>query len=699
MSINFSKDKSTRNKSLLFLLLTIVFWVLSRYPIWLVPILGAAFFLVCGAKISFSETEPGWWTKSLGKLPWNNRPKEKVTKSGKVKQRQRMTYGRMIKWVHVALVSVLGPLFTTFCIQYIILEMEFFRRTGVSAWTLNVKLIFLIYLVLVVITNRPNIAWIITHIFFIVCAFADYFVYEFRGNEVTFGDLNTIRTGISVASEYKFSLPDRGAVAILLTIILITWIRKFSFCFLHFWDGRILALVIVLVMFPGVKSKVLRRVTQTWEKKGTYRNGFVVNFICGARDFLVVDPPSGYSLEAVQQLEEEYKEKMEKVQAAAEEETVKPTIITVMDESFADFRHIGDLKTNVEVTPFIDSLTENTVKGFTLASVFGAKTPNSEWEYMTGNSMAFMPGGSVPYQQFIKKQPMSMVSYLNSEGYTSVAMHPYYRTGWSRNTVYPKLGFDEMHFLDDGDSYFDESNIMRDYVTDQELFDKIIARFEAKGQDEKLFIMSITMQNHGGYKNEYENFTSDVYEQGGMLFTDASQYLSLIHQTDKAVENLISYFEKVDEPVEIVFFGDHYPSLSSSFVKSVNGKGLSGLTLTELEGLFDVPFFIWTNYESKETQDEQTSLDLLHTKVYEKAGLTGTPYDLFLKEFSEVIPAINARGYYSLTEKKYKHVSDASGVEAEWIRKYKILQYNNIFGKSDRSEFFFPYYENNGKEN
>ncbi len=695
MSIKFSNEKNVRVKSLIFFLVTVLFWALSRYPIWAVPLLGAAFYLVCGLQISFSETEPKWWTKSFGRLPWNRRPKERVTKSGKVKYRQTMSYGRMIKWVHVALLSVLGPAFTTFCIQRIILEMEFFRRTSASIWVLNIKLIFLIYLALVVLLNRPNIAWIITHVFFVICAFADYYVYEFRGNEVTFGDLNTIRTGISVASEYQFSLPARGALLLLVTVIVFAWISKFSFRFLHFWDGRILALAILLLMYPGVKKKVLKRVTQTWEKKGTYRNGFVVNFICGARDFLVVDPPSGYSLEAVEELEEEYKEKMAaKEPLYSEEEEIRPTIITIMDESFADFSRIGDLETNVELTPFIDSLKENTVSGYALASVFGAKTPNSEWEYMTGNTMAFMPGGSVPYQQFIYRTPMSMVSYLAGEGYTNVAMHPYYRTGWSRNTVYPKLGFDEMHFLDDGDDYFDETNILRDYVTDEELFDKIIARYEEKGEDEDLFIMSITMQNHGGYKNEYDNFTSDVYAVGGAAYADASQYLSLVHQTDAAVEKLITYFEQVDEPVEIVFFGDHYPSLSSSFVKSVNGKGLSGLTLTELEGLFDVPYFIWTNYESREAEGESTSLNLLHVKVLEKAGLVGTPYDLFLEEFSEAIPAINARGYYSLTDGKYKHVSDAAGEEAEWIKKYKILQYNNIFGGSERSEFFFPYEEN-----
>ena len=53
--------------------------------------------------------------------------------------------------------------------------------------------------------------------------------------------------------------------------------------------------------------------------------------------------------------------------------------------------HSFYLKTNQEVMPFISSLKENAIYGKALASVYGAKTPNSEWEFMTGNSMAWLP--------------------------------------------------------------------------------------------------------------------------------------------------------------------------------------------------------------------------------------------------------------------------------------------------------------------
>lgn len=92
-----------------------------------------------------------------------------------------------------------------------------------------------------------------------------------------------------------------------------------------------------------------------------------------------------------------------------------------------------------------------------------------------------------------------------------------------------------------------------DYITDQELYEKIVDRYESKKSNEDLFIMSISMQNHGGYTEKYDNFDEKA-RMLGINYPDVNQYLSLIHESDSALEYLISYFEKVGDPVEIVFF-------------------------------------------------------------------------------------------------------------------------------------------------
>lgn len=593
-----------------------------------------------------------------------------------------------LSWLWAGGMLSLGSIFTAYHVQYLLLDEELRIKITQQKMVLNIICCLVVFLAVQAFTNKAGLTCIISHAFLMVMAGINYFVYLFRGNEFIFSDLKSIQTGLSVAGNYEFVLDDRAGYVILLSTLYVALMRKLHVTFKMRIPMAVICVSLAILGCVYVGDKTQHVVTETWEQKGSYRNGYLLNYVLSIRDCFIGEP-EGYSKEKIAALEEAYKggAEQEKVSLAASAGTDKePAIIVVMSESYADLSVVGDFATNMEVTPFYDSLTENTVKGYALASVFGAKTPNSEWEFMTGNSMAFLPGGSVVYQQYITDEPTSMVSNLKNEGYTCVAMHPYYDTGWSRNVVYPNLGFDETYFLD----AFDQTKLLRKYVTDRELYENIIERYESRSANENLFLMSISMQNHGGYTEKYANFDEKV-RMLGVNYPDVNQYLSLLQESDAALEYLISYFENVDDPVEIVFFGDHQPSLSSSFYPYLNGKGLSGLTEDELEALYTVPFFIWTNYESEESAVEITSLNFLSTLALERAGIELPAYNRFLADMYDVVPAINGRGYYSKTAGRFLHIEEATGKEAEWISNYEILQYNNMFGKKEKSEVFFPY--------
>ena len=55
--------------------------------------------------------------------------------------------------------------------------------------------------------------------------------------------------------------------------------------------------------------------------------------------------------------------------------------------------------------------------------------------------------------------------------------------------------------------------------------------------------MGITMQNHGGYTETYDNFPENYYKVG-RSYTDANQYLSLVHESDEAVKKPDQLFFK-----------------------------------------------------------------------------------------------------------------------------------------------------------
>lgn len=651
MSIRLEFRKENLGRLCIAMILAAVLYWKVRFAFWVLPVFGALYFLI----------------KSL-----------------------MLQIGVKAKGAVAAAVLAAGAVFTAYLVQYLLLDAELRAKTTPEKMWLNIVCCLVAFLVVQLFTNHIGLTGIIAHLFLMCLAGVNYFVYLFRANEFIFSDLKSIQTGLSVAGNYEFVLEDRAACVLLAVTLYIAFLRKIHITFLHRIPMSLIcvSLAVLGAVYVGGKSQNI--VTETWEQKGSYRNGYILNFTLSVRDSFV-GAPEGYSKERVKELEAQYGDTESEtageqgVSAVGASVSKHPTIIVIMSESYADLGVVGDFSTNIELTPFYDSLTENTVKGYALSSVFGAKTPNSEWEFMTGNSMAFLPGGSVVYQQYMTKEPASIVSNLKESGYTCVAMHPYYETGWSRNVVYPRLGFDESHFIED----FDETKLLREYVTDREFYEKIVERFEQKRPSESLFVMGISMQNHGGYTEKYDNFT----EQARMLgsnYPDVNQYLSLLHESDAALEYLISYFEQVDEPVELVFFGDHQPSLSSSFYPYLNGKGLSGLTLDELEALYTVPFFIWTNYESAESEVEIASLNFLSTMALERAGIPLPPYNAFLAKMQETVPAINSRGYYSKSAGRFLHVEEAAGEEAQWISDYQVLQYNNMFDRKGRSAVFFP---------
>jgi phosphoglycerol transferase MdoB-like AlkP superfamily enzyme len=303
--------------------------------------------------------------------------------------------------------------------------------------------------------------------------------------------------------------------------------------------------------------------------------------------------------------------------------------------------------------------------------------------------MAWMSPNAVPYQQFVRSSAYSMVSYLKTAyHYHCVAMHPHWADGWNRPDVYQHFGFDERIFVEDMTEDLTDSSYIREYVSDRAMFEMIIEKFE-KQKEDPLFLFGVTVQNHGGYSER-----DDSYEQAVQLtnrkgdYSRVDNYLSLIHQTDKAVEYLISYFRSVNEPVVIAFFGDHQPSLDEAFYAEIAGEDTT--SLNAWQNRYKVPFFVWANYDMAEKTVECTSLNYLSTYVYEAAGISMPAYNRFLADMETHIPAINANGFYSKNAQGYLPFSEASAEEKVWLQRYEQLQYNSLFDQKQRNEIFFP---------
>ena len=369
----------------------------------------------------------------------------------------------------------------------------------------------------------------------------------------------------------------------------------------------------------------------------SYKNGTALAFVMELR-YLSVDKPAGYNADtAAQELAALEEESMSEpaMAGAGSDEGEFPNIIVIMDEAFSDPAILGNFTVNQDYMPFVHSLldgAENTVSGWLNVSVLGGNTANTEFEYLTGNTMAFLPQGSIPYQQYIKGEAPSLASHLAGLGYQTVAMHPYNASGWDRDTVYPAMGFSEMYFLPD----FDNAAKVRNYVSDQSDFEKIVEIYENKG-DNPLFLFNVTMQNHSSYTESFDNFDPQIEVEGGSQ--TLNNYLSLLSLSDAALSELISYFEEQEEDTIIVFFGDH--QTTNSVIEPIlkqNGKSSSTLTEEEQADRYKVPFFIWANFDIEEETGVETSVNYLGAKTLLAAGVPMDGYFTYLSVFSETVP-------------------------------------------------------------
>ena len=562
-----------------------------------------------------------------------------------------------------------------------------FETMKTTPQVLNLIMFELLALLLFSVFGKLHVALMAETLFFAIYGLANYFVLNFRSVPIQPWDLLSIGTAASVAGNYDYTL-DRQALLVVLGFLFLLILEFFCRFTLKkgTWKLRLPMAATLVVMLGAFglmfhSDEIVEQKLRLYNKLFTpttisYKNGTALAFVMELR-YLSVDKPAGYNADtAAQELAALEEESMSEpaMAGAGSDEGEFPNIIVIMDEAFSDPAILGNFTVNQDYMPFVHSLldgAENTVSGWLNVSVLGGNTANTEFEYLTGNTMAFLPQGSIPYQQYIKGETPSLASHLAGLGYQTVAMHPYNASGWDRDTVYPAMGFSEMYFLPD----FDNAAKVRNYVSDQSDFEKIVEIYENKG-DNPLFLFNVTMQNHSSYTESFDNFDPQIEVEGGSQ--TLNNYLSLLSLSDAALGELISYFEEQEEDTIIVFFGDH--QTTNSVIEPIlkqNGKSSSTLTEEEQADRYKVPFFIWANFDIEEETGVETSVNYLGAKTLLAAGVPMDGYFTYLSVFSETVPVISAN-HVTLADGTFTNADDQS----ELLSDYKGYQYYRLFDYS-----------------
>ena len=553
----------------------------------------------------------------------------------------------------------------------------------------NIVLFLLVTIVLFLLTGKLKTAHRIVYGVAMIYGIANSYVVRFRTNPIVPWDIFSWKTAASVADNYNF-MPDTRMVVV--TLVFLVAIALFHFIKVKvtrfvFWKRLIPAalVAVVLSLFAGtLQQESFQNSHRLYNKLFTpvYMtdvDGMAVTFVMNLA-YMSIDKPEHYSDSEAQAVLDSYGAggaMTEDTDPAAKDDTQKdeelPNIIVMMNESFSDLSVLGDFETNEDYMPFIHSLeqgAENTVTGMLNVSVCGGNTANTEFEFLTGNTMAFLPQGSIPYQQYINGDLKALPDYLKTLGYQTIATHPYNAGGWERDTVYPMLGFNESVFKDE----YVNPQYVRQYISDESCVDKIIEFYENKETDKPLFVFNVTMQNHGGYQDQYGNFTPDISVKDSTNFS-LQQYLSLVKLSDSALESLISYFKDADEKTVIVFFGDHQPSDAvASTVLAKNGMSWNHLTEEQQKLRYQVPYVVWANYDIDEETGADTSANYLAAEVLERAGVPLDEYRSYLMHLKTEYPVISAVRTVKADGSEVR-ASD----EKDEMDIYRKLQYYELF--------------------
>lgn len=418
-----------------------------------------------------------------------------------------------------------------------------------------------------------------------------------------------------------------------------------------------------------------------------YRSrGFVYSFLATAKS-AKVSKPENYSKNEIKTFFNN------SIKTKADSNANKPHIIAIMGEAFFDIDRIKGIEFNDGLHPLknFNKIKEDSYGGRIVTCVFGGGTSNAEFSFLTGNNTSFLPPGSTAYKSYIKNKKYTLAYFLKKIGYETTAFHPGYSWFYNRINVYRYFGFDRIIFrkdLEDG-----TFTTRRGYVTDQSVMEYILKdlkRHISEKPANPYFNFTVTIENHGPYREAYaQKILKRLSSMDDGIYESMNGYIFGLRLADQALGYLIEQLEKINEPVVVIYFGDHLPSFGENY------KGYSEYDFKigfkdGIEGFLNTyctPFFIWSNEEAKKITNHKNMADIktfeeniispnfLAVELLNYVGFEDNSYFTYLSSLREVLPVIT-HAYFNENGIFTDRLSDES---TKLVEEYKKIQYYMMF--------------------
>lgn len=560
-----------------------------------------------------------------------------------------------------------------------VLMVEFLDRGSVrmvASWVyrhpnefiLNLLIVFSLFFIALLLIGRTAWAFIATSVVLLTASMISGIKFRILGVPLLPWDL-VLTSETKDITQYMNGLFSKqmimGFGAYLLLSIVLIWKAP------HFrsrvnWIERIvytaLAALILVSIYSDkpVNVKTAMEIsTIPWDQAENYlTNGFLLSTLLNA-DLVIIDKPPGYEEERINQLADSIPRRTNI------DKTVNPNVIVVLSESFWDPTKLSNVTFNKDPLPFFHSLQEKYSSGQMLSPQFGGGTANVEFEVLTGNSMRFLPQGSLAYIQYVNHGVDSMASILARQGYTSTSINPFHNWFFNSRKVYENLGFSK--FI--SSEFFDAPNKGM-FISDSEVAGQIINQSKlTPGPD---FIFANTMENHAPY--EAWKFNEHDFEVSGDIPADSKEMIEAlaqgVHNAELSLKMLVDHFTETKEPTIVVFFGDHLPFLGNDYKAYRDAKYITDNDPQFLDKMFSTPVVVWNNYLPEGRDNLNISPSFLGPYVLNLAQKEGTYYTDYLMSLSKKIPVIPPKNHF-----------EARNINEQDLLDYEAMQYDVLFGK------------------
>ena len=579
-----------------------------------------------------------------------------------------------------------------------------------EAYLLAWGLLFLVWLALDWLTRFAPLATLLSALLGCLPATVDFYTLQLRGEPFLPWDLAQVSEAAGVASAAGIHVQTSMILSAVLVLALtvgsfflyrgrqkLPWVRRLA----GFAASTAAACALVFGVFlqPAV-TQALGILPDAWMQDRYYRYyGVITGFMTNLTN-LEISKPEEYSQEAVDALLDNADESQKfatsplystsySAVTPKDEQVKQPTIIYVMDESYWDVSELEQygITFDTDVSKNLHALQQTSAYGRAYSPSFGGGTCDVEFEALTGYSVSFLPSGSKPYQQHVTKPMFAMPNYLKLKGYQTAAVHCFWAKYWSRDKAYPNLGFDDFISLEDMHGV---TKVRKHYwtsglVTDDSMADQIIQQYESmkSSSDKPIFLHAVTMQNHTNYNKD--NYPDDervkvLSHPAGLKPSTVGaleDFATGIRDADAMLGKLTEYFSQVDEPVILVFWGDHYNPIDSNYdVYTTTGYASDSSADPRLH---QTTLLMWSNYSQQQVDLGTIAAYDISPVMMDIYGLEEPLYFQFLNRQLRVASRTNTRG--TTMNLDGTTTQEPTEFQQRWSAEHWLLQYDLMFGR------------------